>query len=614
MLTNEAKRNEDIRPQGGILNALCDAYDRIAKDEDAEIARDGFVFEKISYFVVINNDGGLKEIIDNTTCDKKEKLPENAKKNGVEGWFLYDTIAYALGLEWDKENKCYKEAIGGKDKKKFEVFKTKNEFLKDIEGNVIASSLWNFISKWEPGDNVFNELLKLGVDNKTKDKIYKELKGLFAFCIEDVTGKTWVNETILNSISKSLEEEMKGQCAVSGQRDTVIARNHKTINLGFGAGSYLVSSGDSAQQSYNKSASYNASVSETVMKKYAAALNYFLRKDSRNKTQFGKDTCVFWAECDGENYLDEVWDLLGITKAESDEAEVESKVLSTLRQIKAGEKPDEFETDSNTRFHILILSPNAARISVRRYYKTTFGKFKDNVLQHYKDMMLLDSNGKFKQIPIWQILDSTVSSVITKKRGDNVNPSFAGALSESIVNCYPYPNGMYAEILMRVKTDVSASDYLTNKRISFIKAYIVRKDRKNNTKEEIKVELHKGSDSVAYGIGRIFAILEMAQQDAIGKDMNTTIKDRYFASACGTPAAVFPILLVGYQNHLSKLGNDEKKKWLAIRYEKLLQEIFPKVGESFPKQLDLDGQGRFIIGYYQQKTALWTKQENKEEK
>ena len=50
------------------------------------------------------------------------------------------------------------------------------------------------------------------------------------------------------------------------------------------------------------------------------------------------------------------------------------------------------------------------------------------------------------------------------------------------------------------------------------------------------------------------AVLEAVQRKRANPNINTTIKDRYFNSACATPALVFPTLLRLAQSHLGKIG------------------------------------------------------------
>ena len=108
-------------------------------------------------------------------------------------------------------------------------------------------------------------------------------------------------------------------------------------------------------------------------------------------------------------------------------------------------------------------------------------------------------------------------------------------------------------------------------------------------------------------MGRLFAVLEMVQKDALG-DVNATIKDKFFSSACTTPDLVFPRLLRLTQPHLRKLDANK-----SIYREKQIQDIMCKLGNEFPKTLNTEKQGIFILGYYQQKQKLYEKKNNTEE-
>jgi CRISPR-associated protein Csd1 len=101
-------------------------------------------------------------------------------------------------------------------------------------------------------------------------------------------------------------------------------------------------------------------------------------------------------------------------------------------------------------------------------------------------------------------------------------------------------------------------------------------------------------------LGRTFAVLEMIQKNAFSdKDLNATIKNKYFAAACSNPALVFPTLLTRAQHHLAKIEKIEKGK--SIFWEKRLGECLNLLeGESIPKAQNMENQGRFILGYYQQ--------------
>ena len=109
---------------------------------------------------------------------------------------------------------------------------------------------------------------------------------------------------------------------------------------------------------------------------------------------------------------------------------------------------------------------------------------------------------------------------------------------------------------------------------------------------------------VAYLLGRLFAVLEKAQLDALGK-INSTIKDRFFSAASATPASVFPRLLRLSQHHIAKAKNGHIS-------DRRISEIMENVN-TFPAHINLQDQGLFAIAYYQQKNALYRKNETKTE-
>jgi len=111
----------------------------------------------------------------------------------------------------------------------------------------------------------------------------------------------------------------------------------------------------------------------------------------------------------------------------------------------------------------------------------------------------------------------------------------------------------------------------------------------------------------AYRLGRLFAVLEKTQGDALGK-VNASIRDRFYSAASATPGAVFPRLLRTYQHHLAKM---ERGK---VGREMLVREILESL-TGFPSHFNLTDQGLFAIGYYHQMRDLWTsKQSHEQEK
>lgn len=119
--------------------------------------------------------------------------------------------------------------------------------------------------------------------------------------------------------------------------------------------------------------------------------------------------------------------------------------------------------------------------------------------------------------------------------------------------------------------------------------------------------LNEQSTNPAYLLGRLFAVLEKVQAEAIG-NVNASIKDRYFTSACATPRSVFPILLRLSQHHIAKA----KYGHTSDRRIQDILNLLDVENNPIPARLTLDEQGVFILGYYHQRADFYTAKDKKE--
>lgn len=114
------------------------------------------------------------------------------------------------------------------------------------------------------------------------------------------------------------------------------------------------------------------------------------------------------------------------------------------------------------------------------------------------------------------------------------------------------------------------------------------------------MSLNEAYSHPAYVLGRLFAVLEKAQLEAIG-DVNASIKDRYFTSACATPASVFPTLLRLAHHHIAKAE-------YGYTSDRRIQDLLGLLeAKPFPAHLTLEEQGVFVLGYYHQRAAFYSK-------
>jgi CRISPR-associated protein Csd1 len=252
--------------------------------------------------------------------------------------------------------------------------------------------------------------------------------------------------------------------------------------------------------------------------------------------------------------------------------------------------------DPNTRFFVLGLAPNAARIAVRFWYAGTVGEVAANISAHFDDLEIVAP-------PKW----SPYLSLRTLLRGialqgdlENVPPNLAGDFMKAILTGTPYPRTLLAGALRRVRAERD----VTYPRAALVKAVLARETRYYGSLEkEVGMSLDGSTTNVGYCLGRLFAVLEKAQEEA-SPGINATIRDRFYGAASATPVAAFPHLLKLKNHHLAKLENRGR----AVNLERLIGEIMDGVSD-FPAHLSLQDQGRFAVGYYHQRQDLFKKRE-----
>lgn len=588
-----------------ILQSLVQYYEALEKK--GEITRPGWCYAKVSYVLELSEEGELKRVV----CIKAEKpqgkkmvlvpqmlkVPEMVTRTaGVSSNFLCDNSSYFLGV--DKK---------GKPQRSLECFEAAGRKHKEIIGDVdhaAVRAVLRFFETWRPEQAEEHPQLKEYLDEIMDGaNLIFEVDACYVHELPQVQ-EAWVAYRSRDKLGK------RGICLVTG-REEEIARTHGTIKGVQGAqssGAALVSFNAPAFESFEKEQSFNAPVGVYAAYAYTTALNHLLG-DKRHTTTIGDTTIVYWSE-DAE----EAYPFLFATAAEPtvDTYEIIDGVFKNLEAGKAINVPGVSEALSpQKKFTILGLSPNAARIAVRFFYQDSFGNILKHLKAHYDRMEIVrPQSDKTQYLGIWRMLQETVNK---KSKDKKPVPGMAGAVYRAIISGGRYPSQLYQAVLGRIRAEQDDSDRgiykITRGRAAVIKAFLLRNSHYNE--EEITMALNEKSDNVAYTLGREFAVLEAIQEDA-NPGINATIKDKYFNSACTTPAAIFPILLKLKNSHTRKLNSKGKE----IYYEKLLGELQDKLDaegkQGIPRRMNLEEQGLFILGYYHQTQRRYEKKAKEE--
>ena len=574
-----------------ILQSLVDYYNRLKNDPNIDIPELGYSQEKISFSIVINNEGNLLQVKDIRIKSEKGKLQPQLltvpKTKGRAGknpppYFLWDNTKYVFGFE--KSSK--KEELISYTKDRFAAFKEYHQSFDCKDNGYIA--LLKFLNNWKPEN--FQSILNIeDIINDTGNIVFELDSEIGYIHNRPDLKKIW------NKINSNIDG-IQGYCLISG-KETNIASTHfliKGVYGGQAAGSAMVSFNKNSFTSFNKKQNLNSPVGIDSAFAYTTALNFLLASKNQ-RIQIGDTSTVFWTEKKSPIEL-----IFGQIIDQKDDGFSED-VHTFLMGARNGKMPPEI--DEKVPFYILGLAPNAARIAVRFWHISTVGEMAKNLGQHFTDLEIIKSNKeKNPTFPgVWKLLIETA----TLHKTENIPPLLAGALMRSILLGERYPISLLSILLARIRNDGSIS-YI---RVAMIKAILNRNNRlsKTNNYKEVSVSLDKDRKSKGYLMGRLFAVLEKIQQTAI-PGANATIKDRYFGSASATPKIVFPQLMRMSQNHISKIKKD--KPGYGVNLEKIIEEIIVMF-DNFPTHLSLEEQGLFAIGYYHQKQDFFTKKDNK---
>lgn len=590
-----------------LIKALNEYYDILARNN--KVCKDGFSRQNITHMIMLRKDGTISDIINveqESEPDRKGKtklqpisviLPKRTEKRGVDSSIIEHKGERIFGLKYEKQSDKYSAKDDtNKAKKSHKIFVEKNlDFTEGMTSDIVVAYR-NFMMKWNPEEETTNKsLLKIKKDFADAKFIFA-LDGHPEIKLHDTDGEIAQKITEL----KKTIETVQGNdiCAVTGEKGKIAVTHDviKGVRNANTTGALMVCVNNTAECSYGKEQAYNSSITQTTMKHYTEALNILIA-DRNHRIYLDDMTVVFWAMSDDDSKETDLFaSMLGFDdKIDADE--MNGILLKSLNDVNEGKSPDlaGLDIDKNVEFYIVGLAPNGSRIAQKFIYHDKFGNIFSHIARHQADMMIDNSK---ENVPMWRIFRELRPPQSTNY---TTPPPLIASVFGAIINGTRYPESLLENAVRRVKTDKSVN-YV---RAGIIKACINRKDRYSKNKEEIKMALDIENNNQAYLCGRLFAVLEKVQIESVkGKELNRTIKDSYFASACANPSTVFPKLIKLSQYHIEKL--DYKPK-----YKKLTGEIVDKLNGTFPKTLPLNAQGKFIIGYYQQMQDLYKPNDTK---
>jgi len=578
-----------------ILQALTEYYQHRAADPNSGIAPFGFSLEKLGFVLVLNEQGVLIDVNDVRDLKGKKKvptpylLPQAVKRSsGVAANLLWDNVDYVLGLDSKGKPERTEQSHAA-------FVARLHDELRPIceDAGVVAIATWLQQDSTQLIEQV-SQLTDLAELKAANVNISFKLAA-------DPTPLICQREAVVAAIEQLANTNAAEHhiCLVSGKPGP-LARLHPPIKGVWGgqsSGGNIISFNLPAFGSYNKDQGANAPVSEQSAFAYTTALNDLLRQRSPEASvvhclQVGDASTVFWAAKTDHPFEQAFMNLFGEAPKDRDPSQGVQAVRALYRAVElGGYTPD----DSDTKFYVLGLAPNASRISIRFWQHATVAELAPRIAQYFNDIEIIRPAFDPGPPSLFRLL----LSIAAQSKADNIPPNLAGDTLRSILAGRPYPLTLLQAALRRNR----AEQKITPNRAAIIKACLIR--YYHLAKGDQLVSLDTTRTETGYRLGRLFAALEKLQNEAQG-DINRSIGESYFGAASSNPLAVFSTLIKLHKHHLIKLKRDKPGR--EQYFSRLIGDIMNGL-ENFPKQLDLPAQGLFSLGYYHQRQAFFTKSE-----
>lgn len=604
-----------------ILQALYDYYQR----KQDILPSYGLQIKKIPFVIAILPDGSFHSLMDTREPEEKKKLeaqpfkvPKERERTGSNAWqhpnILWDHFGFLLGHPASNIPKDLE-----KSRKQLGAFQQliadlAEAFPDDSDLKAVHAFYQRGQYKLVFTDPNWSGCAKIAGCNLTFKIAGHEEAITTNPNVQSFAAATYEKEAPEDEDNAGDDSEVTTFCLISGSLGPITRTHPRTPIQNSKTNAKLISfQKHMGLDSYGKEQGGNSPICRRAAFAYGTALNHLLVSNQR--LQIGDATTVFWAECTNsmESLLAQLFD----EPPEEDPDQGTRAVRELFEAPKAGTPAID---DNETRFFVLGLAPNAARIAVRFWHVATVGELAGNIRQHFTDLKIVQP--KYVETPFLSLkalLSSLAQTTSERPNGDidKLPPNLGGDFMKAILAGTDYPQLLLQAALRRIHAEQSKRDrngkhrdHVPYARAALIKAWLNRHTRNANPSQEREIEmaLDETNTNIGYRLGRLFAVLERVQQDSAGgpNKVNTTIRDSYFGSASSTPSAVFPTLMRRNQHHMTKLRKE--KPGLYVNRDKLIQAICNEGIDGdlgFHATLSLENQGRFVIGYYHQRQDLF---------
>lgn len=597
------------------------------------LADPAFTRKAIRWVISLDAEGNLLGFTP-TGDDKRGKeysVPQTSRPKVAGGIaeFLADGLTAVFGLdtdpEKDKDNEKHRRDRDKNNAAKHHDFWQQIQTAFEFTSHSSLQALIDFrrkhlteidFLKWESRDKQKTAWwLKTAAGNEVKlgpENFTFEVEGKLLIEDEETIRPYW-RKIHQQEIGDKINTVEKGLCLVTGLESVPISPTTPKIKgvpntQAFGAS--IVSFDKPAFASFGLEQNYNAPTWIEAAAAYTTALNWLLDQ-RKHSLRLGGTVVCFWAR-DSEEATDIFAELFEQPNPETVQRFLTSPVRGTEH---SGIRPDEF--------YSVTLAGNAGRIVVRHWLQCPLDNANGNLKRWFEDLQIAPYGhqyagakatkkvGEANEVP--QALSLYMLAMTTVRESKDLQPELPTQLYRAALEGHAPSVMLLKPILNRFAKELASDGpSIALRRLSrfALTRLILNRNRKEG-EPMIEPQVFDTNDP-AYNCGRLLAIFDDLQMRANEYQLEGAgVVERYYGSASSAPNSAFGILWRLHQHHLKKVSRQgDKGKAAAAAIKRRIATIAslflqpkPNFPPEFPRAFSLVEQGRFALGFYQQKAA-----------
>lgn len=417
-----------------------------------------------------------------------------------------------------------------------------------------------------------------------------------------------------------------GTCLVTGKTGVALARTHTPMITGLPKTHKrdttmqrgIVGFESDAFRSYGFKQSYNAPTSIAASRAYLLALQ-FLSRNQNHWLPLGPAWLCFWAV-----ESKDATDVFARLFRKPDPLTVRKFFTSPWAGL-------EKQPPASDKFIAATLSAAGPRIVIKDWVQMPLIEAAEHFKNWFNDLALenasdesaaVDSAGDEEFAPLAVRRLAGCTAPLTKKGGrfipdyDKLQPDVVTQLYRAALEGTAPSLSLLKPILNQLHSRLVRDDTYNllydESRFALLKLIL---NRQPNRTMEIQPTLIADTDDAAYNCGRLLSVLNETQKKAHEYQLKgATVVEKFFGTASTSPSYVYPYLLKLNRHHLQKIRKSPKYSGGERFLEEAICDILARLGQTeamrlvkapptFPRTLDLQAQGRFALGFYQQTAA-----------